>query len=168
MKGWLASLLYGPPDGKRIAFLAGPTRESHLKKRYHDHVLYTVNADGRNLNEIGVMMGMPAWSPDGQRLAVTKPEGDEYALHIVGFDGSNLEGVQRGYGGYMEWSTDGSEIFASKLFDNDDWVGDFGPLHFQGLYAVKADGSGVRSLVPYYGIREGDWPWPYGITVLVA
>ena len=73
------------PDGTRIAFLK-------------DNYLHTMAPDGsdvRSIAEIPAVSEPPAWSPDGTRIAFRgrTAYGEEFALYIVGADGSNLARV---------------------------------------------------------------------------
>ena len=52
--------------------------------------VYTVGADGSGLTRIADTLSEPAWSPDGQQIALVMPEG-EYgvALYVYASDGSD-------------------------------------------------------------------------------
>lgn len=111
------------PDGTRIAFVRGPTREVVRREktahgstttRWHARLadLYTVRAGGGDLRRLTktprVDESEPSWDPSGQRLAfvVTHPlesqvasAGEGAAIRVSNADGScavDLLGPQRG------------------------------------------------------------------------
>ncbi len=132
------------PDGRHIAF---SVREGYFGP-YEPRVLYVVGADGSGLARIAEITGVPAWSPSGNRIAFTKKDGDDVGLYTAGPDGGDLREVLSGYGGYLSWSRDGSEIFASKMVALPERYR--GALAGQGIYAVRPDGGSLRLVVPYY------------------
>ncbi len=110
------------PDGRLLAFVRGVGSA--------EQVVFTVGADGSNLRQISAAASLPSWSPDGARLALALPDGDEVALYTLAADGSDprrlttIEGWQsQGWneGSYetdpsvawietVAWSPDGSKI----------------------------------------------------------
>lgn len=110
------------PDGQLLAFVRGVGTA--------EQAVYTVGADGSNLRQIAAAASLPSWSPDGARLALALPDGDEVALYTIAADGSDprllttIEGWQsqgwnEGAGeadpatAWIEtvsWSPDGSKI----------------------------------------------------------
>jgi Tol biopolymer transport system component len=115
------------PDGTRIAFSWSP------EGAVHDHV-YVVNEDGTGLHELG-SGAWPAWSPDGARIAFAT---DDDRLEVMNADGSDAHTL--GVDGIRPaWSPDGSEI----AFSRDD-----------GIYLVRPDGSGIRTLATGAGVYE--------------
>ncbi|MDE2904220.1 MAG: leucine-rich repeat domain-containing protein [Chloroflexota bacterium] len=110
------------PDGQLLAFVRGVGSA--------EQAVYTVGADGSDLTQISAAASLPLWSPDGARLALALPDGDEVALYTIASDGSDprrlttIEGWQsQGWneGSYAEdpsvawidtvaWSPDGSKI----------------------------------------------------------
>ena len=52
--------------------------------------VYTVRPDGTDLKELGDSASVPAWSPDGTRLAFIKEGEDTRELQIIDTDGSNV------------------------------------------------------------------------------
>ena len=110
------------PDGRLLAFVRGVGSA--------EQAVYTVGADGSDPRQISAAASLPSWSPDGERLALALPDGDEVALYTLAADGSDprrlttIEGWHsQGWneGSYAEdpsvawietvaWSPDGSKI----------------------------------------------------------
>ena len=106
------------PDGERLAFVR------HVGSA--DQAVYTVRADGSDLERISSTASLPSWSPDGERLALALPDGEDVALYAIAADGSDpqrlttIEGWQnQGWGSSeptgawvesVAWSPDGSKI----------------------------------------------------------
>ena len=110
------------PDGQHLAFVRGVGSA--------EQAVYTVGADGSDLRQISAAASLPSWSPDGARLALALPDGEEVALYTIAADGSDprrlttIEGWQsQGWNeeSYTEdpsvawietvaWSPDGSKI----------------------------------------------------------
>ena len=86
----------------------------------------------------GAQMSNPAWSPDGELLAVTQWDEARPGVYTVKPDGSELTLVlDRGM--YRSWSPDGKSLAAVR----DDPFGDEGT---SALVIVKADGTDQREL----------------------
>ena len=98
--------------------------------------LYVVNADGSEKRLLARLLAgrtRPAWSPDGQTIAVA---GYRRVL-FVNADGSGQRNVALEWGldGFPVWSPDGQRIAFVRERGND---GD--------IYVMNADGSGLRRL----------------------
>lgn len=118
------------PDGRQIAFSS--TRPFNDAWR-----IWAMNADGTGLRRVSDGWGYnPRWSPDGSRIAY---EADG-RIQVVNADGSGAHPITSPSGLYDEgadWSPDGSSIvFSRRIFDGSS----------SELYAVGADGSGLRRL----------------------
>ena len=59
------------PDGQLLAYVRGVGSA--------EQAVYTVGADGSNLRQISAAASLPSWSPDGARLALALPDGEEVA-----------------------------------------------------------------------------------------
>ena len=139
------SLVMGPevdlspnfsPDGSRIVF----GRETGLAGQY---LLMIANADGRNVRALSpplVGLEWAMWSPDSSRLAVVAgPEGAK-SLSILGLDGTALPILERDLEPeQVQWRPDGREL-VFRGYDPD--------LVSFGLYVVRADGTGLRAILP--------------------
>ena len=75
------------PDGRNIAFVGADRDE------VRGPAIYTVAADGSDLQLITATNSRPAWSPDGKRIAFAKPDGGELALFTIASDGTDLQRV---------------------------------------------------------------------------
>ena len=65
------------PDGKRLAFHAGPSGSTDL---------FVINPDGTGLQSVAAGEGQdefPDWSPDGRHLAFSKNLNNQRALYVV-------------------------------------------------------------------------------------
>jgi Tol biopolymer transport system component len=127
------------PDEERIAYVAGGEDGSHLTRVWvADAALekpVVIPSQARRFSSEGRMV--PAWSPDGTRLAYTENQSGRYEIFVVGLDGAKGRCLTPGKGKHArpQWSPDGEHI----LFDSDrggNWD----------VYSMKADGTGVVQL----------------------
>ncbi|TQV70679.1 amidohydrolase family protein [Exilibacterium tricleocarpae] len=110
------------PDGRKLAFLSD--RDGAMN-------LWIMDADGRNPRQISkaktALIHTPAWSPDGQYIAVTKgfmssrsiPAGEIWMYHVAG--GSGIEVKAREHGEFTQknitdpaFSPDGRYLYYAK------------------------------------------------------
>lgn len=136
------------PNGKRLLFGAHPATGD---------VVYVVNGDGTDLHRVIDHGWMPAWSPDGRRIAYT---GGDDQIHVADEDGSNdVTLTHVSSAGYVDWSPDGSMLaFAGPGPEN----------HRQGwdIYVMSADGSNVQNLTNHPAV-DLDPSWsPDGSRIL--
>ena len=150
------SLPVWSPDGTEIAFVG----HSSMFFTAHDSELYTMYADGSRVQRVfrklfsGVSYYPPAWSPDGQSLAVAAIRGNRpyySVLLTVGPDGSDARDFAdtRGIQNAPAWSPDGEHLaFAigdAKSFDGN--VEDEGIEKLpSGIYVMRADGTDLRQI----------------------
>jgi Tol biopolymer transport system component len=101
--------------------------------------MWIMNADGTRIRRLANAPGDPSWSPSGARIAFIK-DGD---LHTIKTDGTGLRHVEatpRIYEDSPAWSPDGTRIAFYKY--NRDYLG---------IFTVRPDGTGLRSLTSFGG-----------------
>ena len=112
------------PDGAGggvLAYCYQPVSGAALKE------IWTINADGRGNQRIvsaQVSLNYPAWSPDGQRLAmVGYVNSQTWSIYVAGADGSGLRRLTDEaavWDGDPDWSPDGTKIVFTRTYPNQD------------------------------------------------
>ena len=116
------------PDGSTIAFAAPPEDGA-----FYD--LYVMSSSGEALTRLTDNPGydgMPAWSPDGRRLAYVSWRDGAGALYIMDADGRNERKVTDlgNSGGNPAWSPDGERLAFDENSDGN-----------AEIYTIKTDGT---------------------------
>ncbi len=142
------------PDGTRVAFLSdGHVAEAEFRKGYRPAPsLHTMAADGayvrRLAPDLRVPAEPPAWSPNGQSIAVLgSRQGEEGAgLYLVPADGTGIVRLADAESG-GSWSPDGTRLAFAKPESGG-----------AALYTIVADGADARRVttVPRWEIEYGD------------
>ena len=165
------------PDGRRLAF---------VRVRYGFGDIYLVNVDGSGLRRLvraisprvrmpggptGGFSANPAWSPDGRRIAFVSNRDGSDDIFVVNADGSGLRNLTRSRGNDWSpvWSPDGRVIafegHRARPSELERAVCK-GHCMREEIYAVNADGSGLRRLTRNWG-DDGAPVWsPDGRKIL--
>jgi Tol biopolymer transport system component len=128
------------PDGRKIAFLR--ERDAYTwPPNFDNFEVYVMNADGSGQRRLtGKTAHSPAWSPEGRRITFVRGR-DVYVMNADGSGQRNLTGATTDDASNPAWSPDGQTIaFASGHCSQPL------PARCFDLYAVNADGSGLRLL----------------------
>ena len=143
-------------DGDSLAFVIRTERQHHeiaSGAPLYRTALYIVQQDGTGLKQLsnipqdGRIIGTPAWSSNGQRLAFLYYANEGVTLHTIGSDGSDLQVITHAHEGLkgnvfdssLQWSPDDTRILFTvkgRYFDSSDWT----------IYVANADGSGFREI----------------------
>jgi Tol biopolymer transport system component len=156
------------PDGRRIAFVRtlGPAPPGRLARVVG---VFVMNEDGTKVRQLTQRRGtpatedhVPAWSPDGKRIALVavnvtaKPAGGS-VIYVINADGTRPRAVRsmpHGWpgAGAPSWSPDGKRILYSTYC----WFGTCGqrPTGAQ-LFSIGADGENPRQLTRVGGNALG-------------
>ena len=165
------SLPVWSPDGTQIAFVG----HNSMFFTGHDSELFTMSAEGSRRQSLfswsswppppGVAYYPPAWSPDGQSLAVIARRGYKYwstVLYTIGADGSDAREVvdTRGIQNTPAWSPDGEHLAFAILSVEEETI-DIAP---SGVYVMRTDGTDLRQIAGGQ-IRDLTWS-PDGSEIL--
>ena len=151
------------PDGRLLAFVAGRNaKDSPGISGAADLFVSTPNGlHVRRLTRHSALVGGPAWSPDGRRLAfvVQNAKGDRSTLWVVGLDGRPPHRVTSGpLDLEPSWAPNGRTIAFLRI----------DPRLFRGaILTMRPDGSGVRPILSEMrNVTEPVWS-PNGKRLLV-
>jgi serine/threonine protein kinase len=131
----------GDPAGKGVYFVNG--RSSGVLTAYH-------TGNKQNVDIVGELATQPLLSHSGRMLAyITAPEAGREDLWIADMDGSNARKIQSSNRSLetLEWSADDSQFVFSEVQGENSRV-----------YAVKADGTGLRQIMEQAGRADFSVP----------
>jgi len=98
--------------------------------------LYVANADGSDIRRLSVVGGQTSWSPDGTRIAY----GSGGHLQIVNADGSGRRTIAAA-----------DRVLSAKWSPDGAWIAYHSATAEGGVYTIRADGSGLPTLVDPQG-----------------
>jgi dipeptidyl aminopeptidase/acylaminoacyl peptidase len=104
---------------------------------------------------------VPAFSPNGERIAFMSPGTERSSVFTVRWDGSGLTelaGWAGWYGWRLRWAPDGSALVATTNGSSEGGGFGTGPSTWQ-LAVVAADGSGFRMVDPGPNTHAGRAEW---------
>lgn len=127
------------PDGTEIAF-------------ERNGAVYAVTPDGSCPRRV-TTGGAPAFSPQGDLLAVTRCDGDVCTIVIVSRGGSDRRELVAGPFSSPSWSADGTHVYLSRREEDLSTA----------TWVVRADGTGLRRLAPSW-VEPDDPRWSIGAT----
>lgn len=130
------------PDGKRIVYRVAGAEQGLRIKSLEDGKVVKLTTEYDNF---------PAWSPKGDLIDFTSFRGGDFEIYTIRPDGSGVRRLTQtgGNDAHGIWSPDGEWIVfsSSRLGWKDEaLVGYSGPQPYGELFAMHADGSGVRQL----------------------
>ncbi|MEJ2409606.1 MAG: hypothetical protein P8Y48_09770 [Novosphingobium sp.] len=164
--GKLASFAALSPNGRFVAYCRKDGKRSSVRVRSLD------TQEDRAL-PLGREACNPAWSPQGDRLAVSLRDGDHWAQAIVRADGSGLRVLLHGTSTLWQlnapaaWSPDGRKIafaattapYESDLFVADIESGAVRNITGDAWYDEGPSWSADGKSIVFMSTRGGNWTW---------
>lgn len=135
------------PDGKSIVYEIESGNRRHLSIVEVDQPLVP-GENPRLLIASQTDDRLPAWSPDGTRIAFVSWREGNADIFVIDPDGRNLVNLTRhpGWDVSPAWSPDGTQIAFFALRDR-----------YRELYVMDADGGNVRQLTNAQEVNNGNY-----------
>ena len=127
------------PSGlpERIAFTSDRDKAAHI---------FTIKPDGTDIQPTSsdnrTNDGVPAWSPDGTKIAFTSSQSDKYEIWTMDVDGNGRKRLTdlKSLSNMPRWSPDGKKIaFISRVMAE-------GGIPSIQVFVMNSDGSGLQQL----------------------
>lgn len=148
------------PDGKKIALISNDGVELEAGGQLN---IYVMHPNGANPQAITAnhpkYNGVPAWSPDGEKIAFVSDRDHNLEIYLMNADGSmqvnltNSPGADQSFA----WSPDGKKLVFVSERDGDGEI-----------YVVNADGSGATNLTKRPGFDDAPAWSPDGKKIVFA
>lgn len=126
------------PDGRQIALISNDGVELEAGGELNIYVMAPNGADPQAITKGRPKYnGVPAWSPDGKKIAFVSDRDHNLELYLMNADGTQQVNLTNSAGADQSfaWSPDGSQIvFVSERDGNGE------------IYVINADGSGAVNL----------------------
>jgi hypothetical protein len=146
-----------PGANGKIAFIQAAGHQGS------EHNVWTMNADGTGQTQLTTSdhAGAPAWSPDGQKIALARYVDGNTDIWVMNADGSNMTRLTTDpeFDFDPAWSPDGRIVFVTLRDHNPYQFGSCQvPCNYE-LYAMNADGSNQTRVTYTPDIDEGAPDW---------
>jgi Tol biopolymer transport system component len=147
-KNMILDYPFWSPDGNRIVVSMCEDYEMSDEQCLYD--LFILDPASQSTKKISntpeASEWVPAWSPDGSRIAFASDRDGDSEVYVIGVSGSGLVQLTRneGYDGRPRWSPDGSQI-AFETDREGDWD----------IFIMNADGSDPQPVTA--NAKPSDW-----------
>jgi Tol biopolymer transport system component len=149
------------PDGKRLLFDSARTDPGSADADVVNDV-YSMRPDGSRVTKLTDSKGLsadPAWSPNGDLIALDADRGDPsraQGVYVMNSDGTHLRRITVLPPGYRSdlaprFSPDGARLVFTRYRGKD-------RAEKAALFTVRLDGSGLRQLTTF-ALHAGDSDW---------